>query len=673
MRRVAFFSGLLALASASVAQVVGNEINGQSGRAAAGQTVTLPFEKKLGSKSNPISTYKFVPKVKPVTNLIKREVQNKTDHPVPSIGEPNTMQFGQLSDLPNPAKSLALFPGINATGWNPPDPDIGVSPTHVVEVVNVAVAFFRRDGTKIFEQDLGQTGFFQGVATAGFVFDPKAFYDPISQRFFIVALEQDGAAQISGLLIAVSDDSNPEGNWHRYRVDAKQTVGADSFWLDYPGFGFSNDAVMITGNMFGFNGGFNGIQFIVLNKSALINGTPPTISRFTQSGGSVQVMRIANEPAATVLYGMNFANTSNARVHAVVGGGGPNPTLQSVDVAVPTWAGPAQGGNSVGGNQLDSLDGRIFNVAYRNGKMWATHGIRASQNDPRNVARWYELNLRNWPTSPNPPIYVQGGNVGQPGQDFILPAICANAIGEVAIVMTRCSPSIVADFVIAARRANDTAGTMRAPVRLATSIGSSYGGPSNRWGDYFGLQADPVDDRTFWGVGMVANASGGWQTVINSFRLTVPFTAAATAVAKYEGGATSGTVTAIQTSNNVAYTIASVPVLRTGEVASAIVDFTLPSATQELNVSVESRAIVGVTGSLHFWDWTKSAWVFAGSTPLTATDSIKTYSAGMNYSKYTNAQNKVRVLVRAIYPTQVGRVPLKHTFRIDHVSAAGSN
>jgi len=664
---------MLTLASTSIAQVLGNDISNLANRTAPNQSITLPFEKTISSKASTISTNKFNPKIKPVTGLIKKEVFNKTDHPVPSAGEPNTIPFGQLSNLENPARPLAKFPGINATGWNPPDPDIGVSPTHVVEVVNVAIAFFRRDGTKIFEQELGQSGFFQGVATAGFVFDPKCFYDPIHRRFFVVALEQDDAAQISGLLIAVSDDSDPEGNWHRYRIEAKQTVGENSFWLDYPGFGFSNDAIMITGNMFGFTGGFNGIQFVVINKAPLMTGSPATITRFSQQGGSVQVSRCANDPNASVLYGMNFGNTSTARVHAVVGGGGPSPTLQSVDVAIPSWAGPATGGISVGGNQLDALDGRIFNVAYRSGKLWATHGIRASQSDPRNVARWYELNLRNWPTTATPPIYVQGGNVGQSGQHFILPAIAANAAGEVAIVMTRCSPTIVADFVIAARRANDPAGTMRAPVRLATSIGSSYGGSNNRWGDYFGLQADPVDDTTFWGVGMIANASGGWQTVINSIRLTVPFSDTPDTVTKYEGGTTTGTVAAIQTSNNVAYTISSTPILRTGEVASAIVDFTLPGATQELSASVEARAIKGVTGSLFFWDWTTSKWVHAGANPLGATDTVATYNAGLNYTKYVNAQNKVRVLVRAIYPAKVGSSALKYIFRIDHVGVTGAN
>ncbi len=272
-----------------------------------------------------------------------------------------------------------------------------------------------------------------------------------------------------------------------------------------------------------------------------------------------------------------------------------------------------------------------------------------------------------------PPLYVQGGNVGAVGQDYILPAICPNANGEVAIVMTRCSPSIVADFILVARRAGDAPGTMRPPVKLAGSIGTQYGGTSNRWGDYFGLQADPIDDRTFWGVGMVANATGGWVTVINSFRLSVPFSDTPDAISKFEGGTASGTVSSVTTSNNVYYSVSSVSVLRTGQVASAITDFTLPGTTLDLNATIEAKAIPGVTGSCFFWNWTTSTWVYIGSMPLTSTDSTKTFSAGTQYTKYVNAQNKVRVLFRGIYPIKTGQTPLQYQLRIDQVSAGGSN
>lgn len=656
MRRVAIFAGLLTLASISLAQ--------------SGQVIQ-PTKVETGIKNKPISTYSFTQQIVNVKGQINKEVENEIGPPPIPPAETNSLPVGAINSTPLTGTMNANFPGIDATGWVPADPDLAVGPTHCVNVVNVAIAFFKKDGTKTFQQVLDGTGFFQGVATAGFVFDPKCFYDPVSKRFFVVALELDQTALISGLLIAVSDDSDPTGTWNRYRIDSKQTVNGNDYWLDYPGFGFNKDAIMLTGNMFGFTSGFNGIQFFVVRKAELLTGAAATVTKFTQGGGSAQVMRTGNDPNASVLYGMNFASTSAARLYAIQNAA-TNPTMVTADVTIPTWNGPTRGGISVNDHELDSLDGRVFNLHYRAGHLYAAHGIRASGSDDRCVSRWYDISLNNWPVS-GTPSYSQGGNIGVAGQDYILPAICPNGGGEIAVVSTRCSSSIVADFVINARRSGDAAGTMRPAVRLAGSIGSQYGGSSNRWGDYFGLQVDPNDDRTFWGVGMIANSGGGWITTINSFRLTTPFSDTPDSIARFEGASSSGTVTNVLNSDNSYFNVNSVSVLRTGHVASAVAEFTLPGSTFELNATVEARAISGVTGSLFFYDWTTSQYVFVNSSPLTGADSTKTYGAGVNYSKYINSQGKVRILYRGVYPARVGSSPLAFQLKIDKISLGGSN
>jgi hypothetical protein len=52
----------------------------------------------------------------------------------------------------------------------------------------------------------------------------------------VLFLEADFANQVSKLLFAVSDDGDPNGTWFKYRIEAKVTEGANTFWLDYPGF-----------------------------------------------------------------------------------------------------------------------------------------------------------------------------------------------------------------------------------------------------------------------------------------------------------------------------------------------------------------------------------------------------------------------------------------------------
>ncbi len=68
-----------------------------------------------------------------------------------------------------------------------------------------------------------------------------------------------------------------------------------------------------------------------------------------------------------------------------------------------------------------------------------------------------------------------------------------------------------------ARRSTDPVGTLGAGTLVATGTN----GASGRWGDYFDITTDPVDDATFWYIGQVQN-SGGWQSIIGSFIVTCP-------------------------------------------------------------------------------------------------------------------------------------------------------
>lgn len=639
---------------------------------AQGGSVIQPYKTETAPKPSIINTNSFSPQVKDITGQGRKDVRNEFDLPKPINAGTNTLPVGGLLDTITTLSQKLHFPGINATGWVPPDPDIAVGPTHVVNVVNVALAFFKKDGTKVFQQDLGRTGFFQGVATNDFVFDPKCFFDPVSQRFFVVGLELGQSTTESFIDIAVSDDSNPEGNWFRYHIDVKQTVGTESFWLDYPGFGFCKDAIMLTGNMFGFTSGFNGIQFIVIQKAPMLTGGQPTVSKFTQGGGSVQIARTPNDPTANTLYGVNFASTSGLNLYAIKNPG-TAPTMVTTTVAVPTFTPVQRDAISVGGNQLSVLDGRMMNVYYRGGNLLAAHSAARSGSDDTPVARWYDMNLRGWPNSGSNPTLTQSGNIGNGSQDHWMPAIASNAIGEIAVVMSRCSPSVVADFVIAARRPGDPLGTMRAPVKLTGSIGASYGGASNRWGDYFGIQTDPNDDRTFWGVGMVANASAGWLTVIEQFRLSNPFEVQPGAVSMFEGLSSSGGLTQIKTSDNTTFNVTSRFVQRTGQVASARIDFTVPGSTFELTTTLEARAAANVTGSLFLWNNSTSKWVYFGSNPLGISDTVKSFAVGSTFNQYIDGTRKVKALFRAIAPERIGASTPAFILKIDLAKLTGSN
>lgn len=621
------------------------------------------------SASAPLNTFKFSPQVVEVNGQVKpkREVKNVFDYLIFDTPEQNTINLGQMSTTPSPLTPGKLWPAIGFTGWNPPDPDIAVGPDHIVTVVNVSIGFYRKDGTRLFQQELGANGFFSGMDVKPFVFDPKCFYDPISRRFFVVALEQDGASETSKCLVAVSDDADPTGTWHRYRVEAKQTSGTTSFWLDYPGFGHNKDAVLITGNMFGFAGGYNGIQYIVIPKAPMLTGAAPNISYFSLGGGSVQVMR-TGDPNVEYVYGLNWTGLSTAMIH-VINNLDTTPTLATAPVAIPTFRRPAQGAQSTNGHTLDSLDGRIMNVHYRNGRLYGSHTVAMSNSDATNASRWYEFNLNGWPAAIQPPTLRQAGTVGiGNGIHLWMPVIGVNRNGEMALVYSRSSSNIVADVMASTRRSSDPLGTMGSPIQLATSIGSQYGGASNRWGDYFGIQTDPNDDTTFWAVAMIANQSGNWQTVVNSFRVTTTVTSAPASVTKYEGGAVTGALPQITTSDNAYYRVASVNVARTGTVASHITQFNLTTTNPaSLKFKVEAAAANRVTANYFLWNWSTNKWEYVGATPLTAADKVWEFQAPNPASKFVNSQRQVRLLLRAIMPSSSVSTAIPFSFRTDQV------
>jgi len=113
------------------------------------------------------------------------------------------------------------FLGINYTGWTPPDPIIAAGPEHVVVMTNGAIAFFTKD----FQDEIEDSyGFWGEEGATNFVFDPEVIYDPHTDRFMAMANER-GTGSKSYFLLAISDDSNPNGDWYKYRFDVTTLGG----------------------------------------------------------------------------------------------------------------------------------------------------------------------------------------------------------------------------------------------------------------------------------------------------------------------------------------------------------------------------------------------------------------------------------------------------------------
>lgn len=418
----------------------------------------------------------------------------------PPEWDPNWVDDSRVP-TPPPAGPDFGFTAFNSTGWIPPDPDLAVGPDHIVVVVNVAMQIYTKAGQSQFYTNLEP--FFN---TNGFVFDPTALYDPHSGRFVIAACEH----ALNGddyLDVAVSDDSDPNGTWHKYRFNLSSFCD----FIDFDNLGVARDVIYLAGDCFG--GGGNNL--FVLNKAPMLSGLPVTPVRVSTSGFVIST-------GATKNYDANNSNGYFLSTYAV---GSPfltmyaisdplgTPRLTTFNLNVGSYNFPPdaqQQGTSVG---VDTIDWRIKNGVVRNGKLYAVHNVDGG--DGAAKVRWYEINLNGWPTSGANPTLFQSGLVN-PGSniDAWHADVNVDATGNMAIAYNRSSPNELISVERTGRLTSDNLNTLRPPVRQQIS---SQPDLSGRWGDYSGLEEDPVESGVFWNHNEYALSS--WRTWCGKFTI----------------------------------------------------------------------------------------------------------------------------------------------------------
>ncbi len=579
------------------------------------------------------STYSIFP---PISTTIgqkgfrPRNPQITSDEPQGPIPEVQSI----FSGAPGP-NAGPHFPGIGATGWVPPDPDMAVGPNHVVQVVNATIAFFTKGGTMQFQQ--GATTFLNSVRQTNFLFDPKVVYDRLAQRFVVIFLDEDDGTAVSNVLFAVSDDSDPNGIWFLYRFDVSQVIGGIDSWLDYPGLGYNKDGYVVCGNMFGFAGGNPGTsKYLVIPKIPVLTGAPATTNSFTNTGPSPQAADVVDPVKDTVFAASRLgapANGALTRFFAFRNLGG-IPTMTFTDIAVTnaTWV-LSLNAQSTSGRFLDALEGRILTATWRNGKMYLSYPF--NQGGGFVGTRWAEYDTGSWPVS-GTITELQAGNYTSGTLHQFMPAVNVNKHGDVSILFTQSSTAVTANMAVAGRVFSDDPNSMGASTVLVTSPGNNY--TAGRWGDYFGIDVDPVDDETFWGTAMVVAASNNWETHIMSWNVSKTWPVAPASFLWLRGVPQSGNVASL-TNDDGNYNVAKAgAVLFPTEPPAQIQVEAIAPTGQVLNIDIRAIAMVntpGLSQKIELWDWVNGTYVQVGTTQLATTvDSIHNASATGTLSNF---------------------------------------
>jgi len=396
------------------------------------------------------------------------------------------------------------FIGIEyCTGWTPPDPIVAAGPEHLVEMTNGGIAFFQKDGTMDFQDEIEDSfGFWGDQGATYFVFDPEVIYDPHSNRFMAMACERAPGSK-SYFLLAISDDSDPNGNWHKFRIDVTTLAGGD---IDSPNIGVDSEVVYLTADF--FTGGQKYLVYI-LEKEPLLSGSIGITRHMLITGSQSYGIPVVygNPPAMYMIEHFESSSNTNIRLHAITDPLG-TPQRETYDLTVTAYSPPEDPPQKGTSTRPETFDSRFWSCVWRDGSLWATH----HQGSSRVMARWYEIKTNDWPSFSNPEVH-QSGDI-DPGSDIrtFFTSIAPDGYGNAAMCFARSSPNEYISIARCMRSADDPLGTMGEVVIVKESSAPyNYG----RWGDYSGVSCDPSNNKTFWMCHEYTPGNNIWNTWIS--------------------------------------------------------------------------------------------------------------------------------------------------------------
>lgn len=131
-------------------------------------------------------------------------------------------------------------------------------------------------GLKSLQQMAGGTAFEN-------YYDPKLIYDPTLDRFVLVFLKDNDAAN-SRIIVCFSSTNNPADPWHVYRLDGNPLN--NNRWTDFPAISLSETGLVVTANLIipgvSWQVGFDGSVIWHLDKMAGFDGEEVNATVYTQ-------------------------------------------------------------------------------------------------------------------------------------------------------------------------------------------------------------------------------------------------------------------------------------------------------------------------------------------------------------------------------------------------------
>ena len=429
----------------------------------------------------------------------------------------------QLEKAAPPLRSS--FDGLNqitALRFFPPDTQIAIGPNHILQATNGGIRLSSKTNTNV--SIVGWNTFF--AKSGVFLFDPKLFYDPIGQRFFVTILEFRNTPQVSIVRFAVSQSSSPTTltqGWCRYSYSGK----VQGTWADFPSMGMNEKWIAIHTNNFKFSDNIYARSLVkVADKSKLVNNSSTcpkiTFSTFnfpfpSAGSGTIQFAQTATPTslAGTPLFAASIlgGDSTTYDLWRVIGTG--KPSIVRTRLTGRPYTAPPDAKHKGPGIDYDTGFPAALHTVVRNGIITFsfTTGCNLGSLPNESCIRVVQIS----PTDAGGNILFERDFGAGADKFFWMPAVTVNSAGDMAVIFQQSGKNGFLGVAYTGKKASATTLEPFRILQLGKCNIMNIDGDRNRTGDYAGIAIDPSDNRTFWGTAEYSTNMSGrciWSTRI---------------------------------------------------------------------------------------------------------------------------------------------------------------
>ncbi|MFA8299983.1 MAG: PKD domain-containing protein [Hyphomicrobiales bacterium] len=445
----------------------------------------------------------------------------------------NDESFKYVSDKisPDPVKS---FLGLDDNFTSiPPDVNGAAGPNHLMVTLNTEVRIMDKEGNATKTVSLGN---FFSKLPGGHTFDPKIIYDYSSERWVITCCSGSDPS-VSRIYLAISENSDPTGNWYMYYFDSDPTK---TNWLDYPSMGINKNWIVISGNMFSSGGSSRYPVIYVINKNDAYTGKEDvSYKRISVSSGDgftiTPAVTYDNDLEEVYCLATSYSSSSSGKSYTKlyeISGEVNDPKydyLGSLSANISYSRNPAHGGSNFlpqkgSSAKVCANDARMQKTVLRNGKIYGVHNCWLPAGSPTHQGvAWWCIDV-------NEKEIIERGFIEDPdaNRHYAFPSIAVNANEDILVGFSVFGEDIYPSAGYAIKYADNEENVFCKPIIYKEGLSSylkDFGDSGNRWGDYTATVLDP-NGLDFWTLQELAinpkSGTDAWSTWWANIQRNIP-------------------------------------------------------------------------------------------------------------------------------------------------------